>query len=125
MKKIVATALVVTLATPLQAQESEGEGFDLMREGARMLFRGLVEEMGPAIDDLQGLSEELQPRIREFAQEMGPALRDLMTEVEDWSVYHPPEMQPNGDILLRRKTPEEMDTPEAETESAPNAEVEL
>ncbi len=70
---------------------------------------GIMKEMEPALDGLQ----ELRPKFRNFAREMGPALRDLMSEVEDWSVYHPPEMLPNGDIILRRKDPEpETDPPE-------------
>ncbi|WP_146590849.1 hypothetical protein [Puniceibacterium confluentis] len=108
MNKLSAALLVVVLATPLTAQESDSEGFDLMKEGARLLFRGLIEEMGPALEDLQDLAEDLRPRIKDFAQEMGPALRDLMAEVDDWSLYYPPEMLPNGDIIMRRKTPEEL-----------------
>ncbi len=119
MKKIATAALIVTLAAPLSAQEAEDEGFDLMKEGARQMFRGLMDDLGPALDDLQGLAEEMRPRVRDFAQEMGPALRDLMSEVEDWSVYHPPEMLPNGDIILRHKTPEELAEPDGDPGTDP------
>ncbi|SNR55472.1 hypothetical protein [Puniceibacterium sediminis] len=116
MKKLTVAALVVTLCAPLHAQEAEDEGFDLMREGARQLFRGLMQEMGPALDDLQELGDEMRPKMRDFAAYMGPALRDLMAEVEDWSVYHPPEKLPNGDIIMRHKTPEEVEpTPDLES----------
>jgi hypothetical protein len=37
---------------------------------------------------------------------MGPVFKSLMDEVQDWSAYHPPEMLPNGDIILRRKVEE-------------------
>ena len=80
-----------------------------MKEGARQLFRGLMQEMEPALNDLQGLSEEMRPRMRDFAQQMGPALRVLLAQVDDWSVYEPPEMLPNGDIILRHKDPAEPD----------------
>ncbi|MGY9048977.1 hypothetical protein P775_18260 [Puniceibacterium antarcticum] len=115
MKKLTAAALVVTLATPLHAQEAEGEGFDLMKEGARQLFRGLMQQMGPVLGDMQDLTGEMGPKMRDFVQQMGPALSDLMGEVDDWSVYHPPEMLPNGDIIMRHKTPEEL-APEPEAE---------
>jgi hypothetical protein len=50
---------------------------------------------------------------------MGPALRDLMDQVGDLSAYHAPEVLPNGDIIIRRKTPQEMqDIP-------PDGEIEL
>ncbi len=111
MKRLAAATLVITLAAPVSAQEEDPGGFDLMKEGARLLFRGLLQEMEPAMNDLQGMAGELRPKIRDFAQEMGPALGDLMAEVEDWSVYEPPELLPNGDIILRRK-PAEPDDPE-------------
>jgi hypothetical protein len=34
---------------------------------------------------------------------MGPKLRAVLDDVEDWSVYSPPEVLPNGDIIIRRK----------------------
>ncbi len=56
------------------------EGLDLLSEGTRLLLEGLVDELGPA---LEGLREGLS----------------------DLNAYHPPEMLPNGDIIIRRKTP--------------------
>lgn len=82
----------------------------------RLFFRGLMDEMGPALDELEGMTREIEPALRDFAAEMGPALRDLMGQVEDWSAYHPPEILPNGDIIIRRKTPEEQDAPAPEGE---------
>ena len=114
MRRLAAATLVITLAAPVSAQEADPGGFNLMKEGARLLFRGLLQEMEPAMSDLQGMAEELRPKFRDFAQEMGPALGDLIAEVEDWSVYEPPEMLPNGDIILRRK-PVEPDDPEGAT----------
>lgn len=74
-----------------------------MEEGAKLFFRGLMSEMEPALRELEGLAEEIEPALRSFAQEMGPALQSLLDEVEDWSVYEPPVVLPNGDILLKRK----------------------
>ena len=70
-------------------------------------MEGILKEMEPTLDNLQGLADEMGPALRSFAEEMGPALTDLLAKVEDWSVYHPPEILPNGDIILRKKLPEE------------------
>jgi hypothetical protein len=103
---VLAASLALALTTPAIAQE-EDRGLSLMEEGARLFFRGILQEMEPALDEMQDLAEDLRPALRDFAATMGPALQDLLSEVEDWSVYHPPEMLPNGDIILRRKTPKD------------------
>ena len=36
---------------------------------------------------------------------MGPALIELMAKIDDITAYYPPEILPNGDIIMRRKTP--------------------
>ena len=41
-----------------------------------------------------------------------------MAKVGDLSAYHAPEVLPNGDIIIRRKTPQE-------TEPLPEGEIEL
>lgn len=68
---------------PAAAQES-GEGRDLMTEALKLFMRGLMQELGPALDDLDSLLQNLD-------------------------AYHPPEVLPNGDILIRRKRPLEGD----------------
>jgi hypothetical protein len=122
MKPLATACLIVGLsAAPVIAQESEEEGFSLMEEGARLILKGLMDEMEPALNELDQMTGEIEPFLKEFASEMGPALRDLMSKVEDWSAYHPPEILPNGDIILRRKV-------EQESEGKPEgkgAEIEL
>lgn len=104
MKRIAATtAVALSLATAAPAQDDSGTS--LMEEGAKLFFKGLMSEMEPALRELEGLAEEMEPALKNFAQEMGPALRGLMDKVEDWSNYHPPEILPNGDIIMRRKVP--------------------
>lgn len=117
--RVYVIAVCAALAAPVapvmaQAQGSEEDsGTSLMEEGARLFLKGLQQQMEPALEGLQGFAEEMGPQMRSFFVEMGPALQDLMEKVEDWSAYHPPEMLPNGDIILRRKQPEEqIDTPE-------------
>lgn len=76
-----------------------------MEEGARLFLRGMMEEAEPAMKELQRLVEDMEPAMRQFVQEMGPALNELLGKVDDLSNYHPPEMLPNGDIIMRRKLP--------------------
>lgn len=104
MKRLV---FIATLACAMPALAQEEDGPSLMERGAQMLMEGLLQEIEPTIDDLQGMAEEFGPALRDFASQMGPALRSLLDEVEDWSVYHPPEILDNGDIIIRRKQPEE------------------
>ena len=79
-------------ALPAHAQvEDDGgrglqDGIDLLSEGTRLLLEGLMNDLGPAIE---GLRER----------------------IEDLDAYHPPEILPNGDIIIRRRTPLET-TPE-------------
>ncbi|MFD1341850.1 hypothetical protein [Litorisediminicola beolgyonensis] len=129
-----AAILALALALPASvapAQEEEREGRSLMEWGAELFFRGMMQEMEPALRDLQDLAEEMEPALRElideigpalldFVEEMGPALEDLMAEVQDWSYYHPPEILPNGDIIIRRRE----DAPPLE-EAEPDGEIEL
>lgn len=109
MKRFGAIAVAICLATPLAAQEEgEDDGLTLMERGAQLFFEGIMREMEPAMKDLEGLAERMGPEVKRFVDEMGPAFADLMEQVDDFSVYHPPEILPNGDIILRKKTPDEM-----------------
>ena len=127
-----ALVLILALAAaPLAAEEAPPaeraeDGRNLMEEGARLFFRGLMSELDPALDELEGMAGEIGPAVRDFAREMGPALADLLERVEDWSAYHPPEMLPNGDIILRRKEERAPPPPPPEEEdAAPSGPVEL
>lgn len=120
MKQFAMPALVFTLlAAPVAAQQEE-DGLNLMEEGARLFLRGLMTEMEPALKELDEISREMQPLLRDFAAEMGPALGELLEQVEDWTVYHPPEMLENGDIIIRRRVPLEPGAPEAQPAPPPD-----
>ncbi|MFO7770535.1 MAG: hypothetical protein R6V38_04170 [Roseovarius gahaiensis] len=108
------TAAVLSIASPLSAQEAEQDkpGTSLMERGAQMFMEGIMREMEPAMEDLKGLAETMGPELRRFVEEMGPAFAELMGKIDDLSVYHPPEMLPNGDIILRRKEPLDPDAPD-------------
>lgn len=114
MKHIV-LALGLTLAPPVLAEgtgtSDMKEGASLLEEGARLFLRGLMSEMEPELG-------EMAEKMQEFAESAGPAMREMMSLMDDISNYHPPEILPNGDIIIRRKTP-------AEIAADPGSEVEL
>ncbi|MDP2083794.1 MAG: AAA+ family ATPase [Gemmobacter sp.] len=106
-------ALSLMLAAPAPAQERAAppsdlsQGFDLLGEGARLLFRGLMSEMEPA---LQEMGEQLRA--------MEPVLRSLAEMIGDIRNYEAPVKLPNGDIILRRK-------PDPASDEEATGEVEL
>lgn len=85
---MLAVVLLLAAHGPAAAQESGesesensfGEGLSLLEQGTRMILRGLMSEMEPAFEDLERM-------------------------LGDLSGYHPPEMLPNGDIIIRRREP--------------------
>ncbi len=84
---------------------TEGEDLKkgLMERGMKLFMRGLMQEMEPALRDME-----------DMASEWGPAIGGLLGLVDDFTNYHPPEILPNGDIIIRRKRPDEMPSPEGE-----------
>ena len=86
------------IAAPLQAQDSREdlrEGMDLLSQGTQLLLRSLMGEIEPALKELEGALGEL-------------------------NAYHPPEVLPNGDIIIRRKQPKN-----SEPELSEDGEIEL
>ena len=106
--------LAALLAAPVAAQDADDNGSSLMERGAQMFLEGLLREIEPTLDDLQGMAEGIEPALRDFVQEMGPAFGELLGKIDDLSNYHPPEMLPNGDIIIRRKTPLEAEPEDGE-----------
>lgn len=81
MAAMIRIALILSLlAAPVWADSHEEQGRDLMGEALKLFMRGLMAEMEPAMEGMEGL-------------------------LEDLSAYHPPEILPNGDIIIRRRTP--------------------
>jgi hypothetical protein len=79
------------------------DGISLMEEGAKLLLRGLLTEVEPAIDELQMLAEDFGPQLQMLTEEMGPAFIELFDKVDDFQHYSAPEFMPNGDIIIRRR----------------------
>lgn len=126
MKQILIPVFALSLvAIPTLAQEVEApelpkseeidEGFDLMEEGAKLLLRGLLQQMEPAIDELEAMTDEMGEAMKLLGEEMGPALIELMTKIDDMRHYSAPEVLPNGDIIIRRSPDAPVYTPESET----------
>ncbi|WP_420584555.1 hypothetical protein [Ruegeria sp.] len=114
MKRLIPICVVsVALALPAHAEEDGAKS--LIEQGAELFFEGLLQEMEPALEDLQGLVDQFGPAMQSFFQEMGPALAELANEIEDWSAYEAPEILPNGDIIIRKKPEQELpDLPQEE-----------
>ena len=102
MRQYIASIVVMTLGAFPVAADSES-GRTLMERGVELFMEGLRDEMAPTIENLQGFAEQAGPSMRSFLQEMGPAFAEVLSKVEDWTLYHPPEMLPNGDIILRKR----------------------
>jgi hypothetical protein len=115
MKRLIATTcLVASLSLPAAAQDSETEqGLTLMEQGARLMMRGLMSEIAPALDGLRGSVEEAGPVLGDLIREMGPGLVRFFGEVDDIRHYELPQFLPNGDIILRRKPDAPRYVPEA------------
>ena len=108
MKHAAILALVLSLAASSStAEETDNNGRSLMEDGLELFLDGLRREMAPAMEDLRDLAEQMGPSLRSFMQEMGPAFADMLDEVQDWTSYHPPEILPNGDIIIRKKRADE------------------
>lgn len=132
MKKL-ALALILA-ATPALAQEApstpapeaEDDGFSLMEEGMKLLFRGFMTEAQPALDEMSQALEEMKPALDALGEEIGPKITQLFAIVDDFTNYDMPVILPNGDILIRRNAPLAPEAkPEADPQPGPDGQIEL
>lgn len=121
MKQILIPFFVLSMSTtPVMAETPKPEeGVDLMEEGARLLLRGLLDEVDPAIEEFRDLAEAFGPRMQLFTEEMGPAFAELFDQIDDIGHYMAPEILPNGDIIMRRSET----APVFEPQGAPDIEL--
>lgn len=80
---------------PPTARDDMEAGRSLVERGAELFLRGLMNEIGPSLD-------EMQQGLGAAAKELGPKLSQLLDLVDDVKNYEAPERLPNGDILIRR-----------------------
>lgn len=115
--------LVALLALPVAsaAEEAEEDAPSLMERGMEMFLEGLLNEMEPALEGLEGFAQEIGPAMAEMMEQMGPAFTELLERIDDLQNYESPEMLPNGDIIIRRKP----DAPEFTPEAGEDGVVEL
>ena len=123
MRQLAPFALALALSAPAALAQDADDGLSLMERGAQLFMEGILKEMEPAIEDFRGFADDMAPALRQFAEEMGPKLGALLDEIEDWSAYQPPEVLPNGDIIIRRKPDHPMTPPDQPTEPAPQIEL--
>lgn len=108
-------ALILALAAPVHAQTDmplpEEPGTPFMEFIDRML-RGFMTEVEPQMRELERGFEALEPELQGFLERM-----------RDMTRYHPPEVLPNGDILIRRRQaddpPEDLFQDDANPEGEP------
>ncbi|MCI2394151.1 hypothetical protein [Aliiroseovarius sediminis] len=96
-KTTAAAILVAAIATTPVWAEGESEGLSDnpdISEGTQLLNRGFKLL-------LEGLSKEVEPMADKWAE----GWANLVERFGDMSVYYPPETLPNGDIIIRRRTP--------------------
>ena len=100
-------APLASAQAPPAPQAEEEQGFDLMQEGAQLLFRGLMREMEPALTEMG-----------KALAEMEPALQELMALIDDIRNYEAPRVLDNGDILIprRKDAPKPLPPPEGAIE---------
>ena len=117
MKHLILIA-ALTCASPAIAQETNDpmqEGLDRLGEGSRLLMEVLMGELAPLLDDASELGAQMAPFVEELRKQLGDAFEGL-------NAYHPPEILPNGDIILRKK----QTTPQPKEDEAPiEAPIEL
>ena len=64
--------------------------------------------------------QSLLEKLERLTKPLVPMLRDLGEQIEKMPGYYPPEVLPNGDIIIRRKQPKS-----TEPELSEDGEVEL
>lgn len=87
------------------AEEKLREGAELLGEGLQLLLNGMKDDVVPLLEDLR----------KELGDEMGPLVEGLRGKLDELNAYYPPEVLPNGDIIIRRKVPLQVE-PEADGE---------
>lgn len=85
-----------------QSDAPMSEGFELLRDGAELLMQDLFAGIEPALKGFETFALELD-------------------------AYAPPEMLPNGDIIIRRKTlaEDDMGTPATPVPPIPRPRIEI
>jgi hypothetical protein len=92
MKRLLYITLITLMAAP--PAQSEPKDWEDLRKG------------------LEQLSEETQKFFESWVDDIGPLLNSLRDKIDDLGNYEPPEVLPNGDIIIRRKPEPEPPAPQ-------------
>jgi hypothetical protein len=124
MTRLIPLALAAALlAAPATAQDAAEEP-GLIEQGVEMMFRGLLEEASPAIGELAGIGQDLLPALELFGEEIGPAIAETLGQIDSIAYYELPVIEPDGDIVIRRRADAPAwvpPPPEVEATPAPEA----
>ena len=102
MLRIGLILLALSFAAPAAAQERAEDGIglgqllELFRDEAEGVLRNLMDEADESRKELERRLRDMEPRLRALTE-------DLAREFGGLWQYHPPEVLPNGDIILRRR----------------------
>ena len=110
MKQFAALLIALCLVAPAAAQDDPPAGEGLFNFMERML-RDFMTEAEPQLRQLERGLTELEPELDR-----------LFDRMRGMTQYYPPEILPNGDILIRRRQVEEgtpEDTPEVSPDGPP------
>ena len=100
--------MVNLLDTPGHEDFSEDTYRTLTAVDSALMVIDVAKGVEPRTEKLMEVCRMRTTPVMTFINKLDREGRDpieLMDEVEDWSVYEPPVMLPNGDIILRRKVP--------------------
>ncbi len=81
-----------------------------------------IEEPETGLDRLPSvgeLREQAERALGYLSERLSPLLEDLEAGVEDLPAYGPPQVMPNGDILIPRKRDEDGPAPPPADDGAP------
>ncbi|MEM6409159.1 MAG: hypothetical protein AAF700_12170 [Pseudomonadota bacterium] len=70
-----------------------------------------AQPQAPIFEGLDQLADSLRNLFNEFEEDVSPFMEQLGEQLRDLDRYHPPEILPNGDIIIRRKSPEKVPAP--------------
>ncbi|MEM7471511.1 MAG: hypothetical protein AAF340_09190 [Pseudomonadota bacterium] len=77
------------------------------------------QPQAPIFEGFEGLADSLRELFGQFEEEVTPFVDQLGDQLRDLDRYHPPEVLPNGDIIIRRKAPETTPAPETPEPESP------
>ena len=92
---------ITRIAAAMLAAAFLAPGFAVAEEPPSPRGKPLEEYLREQLGD-----SDLQGALRDFLKSFEPVAKELDQMMKDIPQYEPPEVLPNGDILIRRKNPD-------------------